>query len=385
MSDTRKRSRPDDEDEENQTPPPRKRPGTTSRVSIATKEASRLRAAERVEAAETLVANRPIENSIREHYNAVPQRGREWRSTESKIKGLRKFNNWVKSTIINKSVPSHRSGLRVLDIGCGKGGDLGKWQSAPRPLDLYVGIDPADVSITQATERYNEMARRTRGNSLFSARFIAQDGFSTSISSIPIIREVGFDPHGRGGGGFDVVSMMFCMNYAFESEATARTMLSNVAGALKKDGRLIGTIPNSDFICEKIVQHFTNPDASSNPEWGNSLYRVRFPDNTPKDGVFRSPNGPYGAKYNYHLDEAVEAPEFVVPWGIFRALAEDYGLEMDHCWPFDEVWKSEKDHPVYGPLSERMGVKDRRTGKLLVTDEEMEAASFYHAFIFHKV
>ena len=377
-----KRSRPDDENEENESPQPRKRPGTTSRVSTAAKELSHSRAIQRAQEAETLVASRRIDTAVRDHYNAVPQRGREWRSTESRIKGLRKFNNWVKSTVIHRCALGDKSHLRVLDIGCGKGGDLGKWQSAPVPLDLYVGIDPAEVSIEQARGRYDEMVRRTRGRSLFAARFIAQDGFSLSISTIPIIREVGFDPHGRGGGGFDIVSMMFCMNYAFESEATARTMLSNVAGALKKGGRLIGTIPNSEIIRKKIEQHFEKPDAQSNPEWGNSLYRVRFPDGTPKDGVFRPP---YGAKYNYHLDEAVEAPEFVVPWGVFRALAEDYGLEMDECVPFDEVWRREKDHPMYGPLSERMGVKDRRTGTLLVNEEEMEAASFYHAFTFYKV
>jgi mRNA (guanine-N7-)-methyltransferase len=58
---------------------------------------------------------------------------------------------------------------------------------------------------------------------------------------------------------------------------------------------------------------------------------------------------------------------------------------MQYHKTFDEVWKTEKDDPTLGPLSERMGVRARGGGPLLVSDEEMEAASFYVAFCFYKV
>ena len=57
------------------------------------------------------------------------------------------------------------------------------------------------------------------------------------------------------------------------------------------------------------------------------------------------------------------------------SIAEDYNLELQYRKPFPEVWKEEKDHSVFGPLSERMGVRGRDAGPLLVSDEEMEAAS----------
>lgn len=44
---------------------------------------------------------------------------------------------------------------------------------------------------------------------------------------------------------FDVVSMQFCMHYAFESEKKARCMLRNVAEHLRPGGTFIGTIPNA--------------------------------------------------------------------------------------------------------------------------------------------
>lgn len=451
-------------------------------MSTVDKEAVLKRQQEREEEAKKAAATRGVHDVVRQHYNAVPQRGRDWRKTDSRIKGLRSFNNWVKSTIIHKFSPSeHRAsqadgyerppGLLVLDLGCGKGGDLGKWQQAPHNVDLLVGIDPAEVSIDQARERYTEMVQRGgrggrggfrgggREKETFHAEFFAQDAFGKSIANIPIIRDVGFDTGApgsrRGGGGFDVVSMMFCMHYAFESEAKARGMLQNVAGSLKKGGRFLGTIPNSDVIRSRVEafhktqeklnkskeshasekssgeaasreiiikptanqiniskdddrpiskeaivelgipkpaglsilkerestpipasatnitsdtdipgkmslqtesvekslpiepvkspQQKTQQSPQQNPqqnaeisqspklitgketepelpqvaEWGNGLYRVRFPGPTPKDGVFRPP---FGWKYSYFMEEAVEEiPEYVVPWEAFRA------------------------------------------------------------------
>ncbi len=392
---------------------------------------------------------------VKQHYNMVPERGREWRQTDSKIKGLRSYNNWVKSSLIQKFIGDERN-LKILDIGCGKGGDLQKWQ-ASRKVELYVGCDPADVSIKQAKDRYAQMQKKSRR--LFHADFYAKDCFGEWLGDIPIIREVGIDPgvgpgnavsQRWGGGGWDMVTMMFCMHYAFEGEAKAKGMLRNVSGALKKGGRFIGCIPNSDVLSGKVIEHhkangtappetngaeeeddrptFASDDEedwdpeksldSPKPEdkdaehanddkqdtngkdkdkkdeqedgeveeegfaFGNSIYRVKFPGKTPPDGTFRPP---FGWKYFYFLEEAVEAPEYVVPWEAFRALAEDYNLELQYRKPFREVWEEQKDDPELGPLSERMGVRDRRTGQLLTSEDELAAADFYHTFCFYKV
>ncbi|KAL1966981.1 hypothetical protein VTN77DRAFT_3725 [Rasamsonia byssochlamydoides] len=421
----------------------RKRPGGGARLGTAGKEALRRRQEERERAqqeeVERALRDRGVADVVRQHYNAVPERGREWRKTDSKIKGLRSFNNWVKSTLIQKFSPdeeflSRMSGtkdwaesvgpppieekrLLVVDLGCGKGGDLGKWQLAPQPVDLYVGLDPAEVSIEQARERYNGMRngrgpRGRRGNRLFHAEFYPKDCFGEWLGDIRIIQQVGIDPNVGpngslmssrwGGGGFDVVASMFAMHYAFESEEKARQMLQNVAGLLKKGGRFLGVGPNSDVISAKVVEFHQRRKAreeakkqgqaeapedgeveEETPEWGNSIYRVRFPGATPEDGVFRPP---FGWKYSYYMEEAVEGiPEYVVPWEAFRALTQEYNLELQYRKPFLDVWKEEKDDPELGPLSERMGVRARGGGPLLVTDEELEAASFYHAFCFYKV
>lgn len=435
-----------------------KRPGQRSRITEAEREQIRQRAIQRdreIQAAEQATRENSqraaVNDVVRAHYNAVPERGRDWRKTDSRIKGLRSFNNWVKSCIIQKFAPDedHTPGaleegrtstgarLCVLDIGCGKGGDLGKWQQAPQPVDLYVGLDPADISIDQAKERYRQTRDRGGGRGgrgghnrrpqsrLFEGRFHVKDCFGESIEDIEIVQQVGWNPSTVSNShGFDVVSMMFCMHYAFESEDKARQMLRNVASSLKKGGRFIGTIPNSDFISERVEafnkkqaakaakaeklkkeskenggtnakedekeegeedeeEEKEEGEADETAEWGNDIYRVRFPGKTPEDGIFRPA---FGWKYNFFLHEAVEeVPEYVVPWETFRFLASEHNLELQYHKSFTEIWETEKDDRTLGPLSERMGVRERGGGPLLVSPEEMEAAAFYVGFCLYRV
>ncbi|KAJ5776358.1 uncharacterized protein N7511_001369 [Penicillium nucicola] len=425
-------------------PRQRKRPGGGARQGLADRETLRRRQEERERAEQDDALrnsrDRGVTDMVRQHYNAVPERGREWRKTESKIKGLRSFNNWVKSTLIQKFSPDEEFAARfndtkdwaddsgpppaddkrllVLDLGCGKGGDLGKWQLAPQNVDLYVGLDPANISIEQAQGRYEQMrsGRGQRGRRppqpIFHAEFYPKDCFGEWLGDINIIQQVGIDanagPGGSimasryGGGGFDVVTSMFAIHYAFETEEKTRQMLSNVAGCLKKGGRFIGVCPNSDVIASQVSnfhkkrkeREAAKPAESEGPEdgeveederasWGNDIYRVQFPGATPEDGIFRPP---FGWRYSYFMREAVEeVPEYVVPWEAFRALTEDYNLELQYRKPFLDIWEDEKNDRDLGPLSERMGVRDRSTGALAMTEEEKEAVSFYHAFCFYKV
>ena len=88
--------------------------------------------------------------------NARPEMGVNQRR-DSTIFGLKTFNNWIKSVLIHKFayeplqnsntvLPSKRGASqgRVLDIGCGKGGDLLKWAKAR--IGDYVGVGEGILS-----------------------------------------------------------------------------------------------------------------------------------------------------------------------------------------------------------------------------------------------
>lgn len=98
-------------------------------------------------------------------------------------------------------------------------------------------IDIAAVSIEQARSRYSQSPK-------FKAFFAAADCYSHSLTSTlpPNSIDNLFPPTAEP---FDVVSMQFCMHYAFESEEKARCMLDNASRWLRPGGVLIGTIPNA--------------------------------------------------------------------------------------------------------------------------------------------
>jgi mRNA (guanine-N7-)-methyltransferase len=75
-------------------------------------------------------------------------------------------------------------------------------------------------------------------NPRFDAAFAAIDCYAESLSNA--------FPPARLAQPFDVVSLQFCMHYAFETSQKARCMLSNVSQYLRKGGVFLGTIPNAD-------------------------------------------------------------------------------------------------------------------------------------------
>src|SRR5699024_8501494 len=132
------------------------------------------------------------------------------------------------------------------------------------------------------TRRYN-----------FEACFATGDCFSKSI---PDILEPNFPGIINSLFPVDCVSIQFAMHYAFETEEKVHQLLTNVTKSLRAGGTLVGTIPSSDFIRDKIVNHaFIDKE---NRKFGNDLYSVTFHKDPPEGGVFRPP---FGNGYNYSL------------------------------------------------------------------------------------
>jgi mRNA (guanine-N7-)-methyltransferase len=84
---------------------------------------------------------------VQQHYNNRLDAGRAGRSS-SVIASLKSFNNWVKATLIQRFASNTTN---VLDLCCGKGGDLMKWKNAN--IQYLMALDIADLSVRQAEKR----------------------------------------------------------------------------------------------------------------------------------------------------------------------------------------------------------------------------------------
>ncbi|WWC97059.1 hypothetical protein V866_003936 [Kwoniella sp. B9012] len=294
--------------------------------------------------------------AVADHYNSRPEVGVEGREF-SPIIGLKKFNNWIKSVLIGKF--AHRPQGKILDIGCGKGGDLNKWKQAR--IMLYVGLDLAETSVQQAAERYQRMQGR------FDGFFFAYDCFSKPLGDI-------LPEQLQQKDLYDNVTMQFCMHYAFESASKVRMMIENVSRYLRKGGIFIGTIPNAELLLSKLNEL---PEDDEELRFGNSCFYVQFSE--------RKHKGIYGHQYRFFLMDAVEdVPEYVVDWENFVNLAMEYRLRLIYKKPFHDILQEEKESRDFGPLLGKMGVVNDQ-GESSMDEDQWEAANLYMGFAFEKI
>ncbi|OAD54011.1 mRNA cap guanine-N7 methyltransferase, partial [Eufriesea mexicana] len=253
------------------------------------------------------------------HYNSIENKDTTLRS-KSRILYMRNFNNWIKSMLMklyrNDTYGSHAN---VLDMCCGKGGDLFKWKNMN--IRHLICADLAEVTMQHCEHRYKNMLQRIseyeRHSRIFTAEFIIAD--CTKVR----LKEKFKDPNIK----LDLVSCQFAFHYCFESLEQAECMIKNASECLKPGGYFIGTIPDAyDLVWQKC-------DGDS---FGNEIYNVNFCCDKAKPPLF-------GAKYHFQLEGVVNCPEFLVYLPVFCKLALKFGLKLILFERFGNFYKRMKD------------------------------------------
>ncbi|KAJ6298011.1 hypothetical protein OIU76_019186 [Salix suchowensis] len=178
---------------------------------------------------------------VADHYSARTNQTLEEREA-SPIIHLKKLNNWIKSVLVQQHT---EQGDAVLDLACGKGGDLIKWDKAK--AGYYVGIDIAEGSMEDCRTRYNGDAdhHQRRKKFTFPARLICGDCFELRLDEVL-----------ADDAPFDIVSCQFALHYSWSTEARARRALSNISTLLRPGGTFIGTMPDANVIIKKLREGF---------------------------------------------------------------------------------------------------------------------------------
>jgi len=167
---------------------------------------------------------------------------------------MRKMHNEAKRVHIQKNVPV---GSLVLDVGCGRGGDLHKWKKC-----TVIGIDPDEESIKEATKRAHECGYTW-------ASFMHGD-----IHDAPQIL-------------YDVICYNFSLQYIFKSEELFESTMKNIVSRLRIGGILIGVVPDASRIPIKYIDSL-----------GNTIERGYYSSNNQQFGnmaIVRLADGPYYA------------------------------------------------------------------------------------------
>lgn len=260
-------------------------------------------------------ADTGLAKHVAEHYNKREEKGVDARY-DSRIFYMRNFNNWIKSVLINEFLneikTDNRMNISVLDLACGKGGDLLKWKMGR--IRHLICADIAETSVKHCQGRYEEMKMRQRDvRDVFSAEFHTADCSKIRLKNL--YRDTGTQ--------FDLTSCQFSFHYTFETYSQAKMMMTNACESLKEGGYFIGTIPNGN----EIVRRLRDAKGLS---FGNDVYNIKFCD--------KSDFPLFGCKYNFHLEGVVDCPEFLVYFPVFEELAKNQGMRLVYRKTFAEFF-----------------------------------------------
>jgi len=211
------------------------------------------------------------------------------------VRGLRDFHNeYIKDMILLQT--GLRKGTRLVDVACGKGGDLWKWTK--HGARYVVGIDYAGENITNPNDgayaRYVDMIPKARGAA-------PQIAFLVGNSSKPIVTgEAGASPQekdmfrsifgrenpegplpkfiqhtmaGQFREGADVVACMFALHYFFENQATLDGFLENLSQLVKSGGYMIGCCFDGKKVF-RLLQNLNKGQSKEGMEDGVPIWSI---------------------------------------------------------------------------------------------------------------
>lgn len=282
---------------------------------------------------------------------------------------LKDFHNDVKRGMINGL--TRRDGS-LLDLACGRGGDMHKWFDAH--IKEVQGIDISIEEVSTARKRLLDLKKRRRRDDL-QYKFDVRADLGTD--------RIQWEKQ------YDAVTVMFALHYFFASEDTIKNFLYNCSTGLKDNCYLFGTFPNGKHILELLKEK----DAYQSPLL--SVMRT-WP------GSFRD-YSTFGAGYKFALvrtvtndsstsDEAGEGcEEFLIFLGALTQLAQLFHLYPDPTltWNFEtRKRRGENNFFVPGPVDGKHAAFRRFNPRYKSNDKdspELEAISRLNvAFAFRK-
>ena len=304
---------------------------------------------------------------------------------------LRVFNNWVKRTLIAEYCGA---GDAVLDLACGRGGDIFKIaETKPR---RYVGCDIARGSLEEFVQRINDEATK---RALPPITLVHADLGAHALA-----------PCLAAGAPFDVAQCQFALHYFFQSRARATNVFTTVAAALKPGGYFVGTTVDADV----VAMLMRRPEARRGTSWRpiarpstsgssgssgstatakcvgfeNAICRVRFDgaDNAraADDVLLGRPR--FGTRYSFQLGALVEddCDEYLAPMDLLRAIGAEAGLQLVATSNFHEFYAERMGRRGGGgakarPLGERAYGENG-----VMPSNEWETVRLYTTFVFQR-
>lgn len=187
-------------------------------------------------------------------------------------KPMRDFHNWVKSMLIFTYCGSEYSSMSqtddikkyVLDVGCGRGGDIQKFYRAK--IDSAVCLDPDYETLHSIKGAINQYKKAKRNYDAFPSMSIICADFTSTLdvngqqnviqdnSPVNLGMIAKFFPN-TGMKTFDVINCQFAFHYFLANETAWKNVCFNINKCLKPGGYLILTTFDADRVIEMLADN----------------------------------------------------------------------------------------------------------------------------------
>ncbi len=240
---------------------------------------------------------------------------------------LRNYHNEIKKVIITKvakQLKTKNQTIDLLDVACGRAGDLYKWKDAE--INYVLGIDNDEKNLTNeedgAIARYTELKIKKSKypkDAFFiwgdSSRNINDGSAGLDNRNKEDLREIFAD---RGPSSFDIVSCQFALHYFLKSQQTIDNFLYNISINLKPGGYFIATTLDGEKVFKALEE---NNGIISGVKDKIRIWEIkRGYDSNDK---FKN----FGQSINvYNINIGQEIPEYLVNFEFFTENAKKFNL-----------------------------------------------------------
>lgn len=242
------------------------------------------------------------------HYDSVHNHTQQERR-EGMAFPLKKYHNQIKRTLLEKYA---RDADSLLDIGCGRGGDIQKWLGCN--IKTVVGVDVSPREIEEAFRRWE---------SIRGSRLDAKDKtYNFHVGN--------FNTFKVSGGPYQVITAMFCLNYFFSTEQQVLDLAAKVAQNLKPGGVFLGTIVDGRRFVQALHGRASFDDGFCE--------LIQWWKDDPQN---------FGSEFTFQINDTVVAPTVVAPTDVaappreylsfkstFKAIFERAGIQCIEMEPF---------------------------------------------------
>lgn len=276
------------------------------------------------------------------------------------------FHNLIVKMNLIKEVS--KEGGKLLDLACGKAGDLSKWTRAK--FKDIVSIDIDKKCLEYALEYYADY-KAPNGLKKPKVNFIWGD---TSKLIFPKY-EAGLNLEARqelreqipAKNMFDVVSSQFCLHYYFESEEKLRTFLQNVSDNVKIGGYFIGTCFDGLRI-KKLLERKKEVEGKID---NNLIWKI---EKQYKGAVLNSKRSQFGKSIDVYVKSINNKHrEYLVDFRFLEKILGEYGFEKVKVMEFADIYRDVEAR------------SDNQAQASKMTDVEKEFSFLNNAFIFKKI